>query len=73
MSTIYDCFRFLCCKKTRLQTDSYDNISSNGEWYNEWEKEFDNSSALRQKYAQFYSSIPKIDKRTETQPGQCVS
>ena len=31
MSTIYNLLRFLCCKKTKLQTDSYDDISSSSD------------------------------------------
>ena len=74
MSTIYKCFRFFCCRKTRLHTDSYDDVSSSSEeWYNGWGTEYDKSSSLRNKRAQFYSSIPKIDRRTETPPERCVS
>lgn len=73
MDTIYNFFRFICCKKIKLQTDSYDDISSRGEWYNEWDEEFDKSSSLRKKHAQFYSSIPNIDRQTETPPERYVS
>ena len=73
MNTITNFLRFLCCKKTKLQTDLYDDISSSGEWYNEWGTEYDKSSSLRNKRAQFYSSIPKIDRQTETLPERYVS
>ena len=72
MNVFYNFLRFLCCKRNKLQMNSYDDISS-GEWYTEWEKEFDKSSSLREKHAKFYSSIPNIEIQDESQPEQCVS
>ena len=74
MSAIYNFFRFLCCKGKKLQMNSCDDISgSSEEWFNEWDKEFNKSSSLREKRARFYSSIPHIEIQAEMQPEQCVS
>ena len=74
MNTIYNFFRFLCCKKIKLQTDSYDDISSSSEeWYNGRGTDYEKSSSLRQKHARFYSSIPPIKIQNESQPERCVS
>ena len=71
MNFICNFFRFLCCK-TKMETNLYEDYSSD-ESYNACDKEFDKSSSLRQKHAKFYSSIPKINRRTETPPERCVS
>ena len=66
MSAIYNFFRFFCCKKTKLEPELYDDISSSSEeWYNNWGSEYDKSSTLRQKRSKFYSSIPHIEIETE--------
>lgn len=73
MNAIFKFFRFLCCKENKPQMNSCDDISNRGEWYNEWDKEFDKLSSLREKHAKFYSSIPNIEKQGESQPEQYVS